>query len=80
METVYVLNLENYQGEYTFELFHHKENAERRYNELLEENKNQSEFERYENVHVFSFFDPNYNEYSTYITLTESTMDELFED
>ncbi len=81
METIYVLKLENYQGETSFELFHHKENAERRYNELLNENKDKDEFECYDNdEQAFSFFDPNYNEYSTFISFCESTLNWLFED
>lgn len=83
MKTVYVLKLENYQGETTFELFHHKDNAARRYNELLKENCRKSEFEcdnEDDYVKTFSYFDPDYNEYSTYITLTESDLNELFED
>lgn len=80
METIYVLQLENYQAETTFELFHHKDNAQRRYNELLNENKDKDEFECCDDKQAFSFFDPNYNEYSTFISLIESTLDWLFED
>lgn len=86
MEIIYMLTLENYKGENTFELFHHKENAVRRYNELLKENCRKEEFEcdgddeDYDDVRTFSFFDPHYNECSTFITFTKSTMDRLFED
>ena len=84
MKIVYVLTLENYRGEYSFELFYHKKNAERRYNELLKANRRKEEFEcddgSDECVRVFSFFDPTFNEYSTYITLVEKTLEQLFED
>lgn len=80
MEIIYMLNLNNYQGETTFELFHQKDNAARRYNELIKENKNKSEFEYDNKGQGFSFFDPNYNEYSTFIILVKTTLDQLFED
>ena len=80
MEIIYMLNLNNYQGETTFELFHQKNNAEQRYNELIEENKDQDEFEYYNKGQGFSFFNPSYNEYSTFITLVKTTLDQLFED
>lgn len=80
MEIIYMLNLKNYQGETTFELFHQKDNAARRYNELIKENKDKDEFEYYNNKQGFSFFDPNYNEYSTFITLVKITLNQLFED
>lgn len=80
MEIIYVIKLENYQGETNYEFFHHKDNAKLRYIELLNENKDKDEFEYYDNKQGFSFFDASYNEYSTYISFIEIPLNELFED
>ena len=39
MNTIYRIYLNNYQGENSFELYHKKENALARYQELMEEGK-----------------------------------------
>lgn len=80
MEKVWVLTLENYEGENFTEFFHHEENAKKRFLQLLEENQEQEEFQTDYDDWVFSYFDSNYNEYSTVIALEETTMDKLFED
>lgn len=81
MEKVWVITLENYEGGNFFtEFFHHEENAKKRFLQLLEENHNQQEFQSDSNDWVFSYFDSNYNEYSTVIALEETTMNKLFED
>ena len=77
---IYQINFENYQGETFFELYHHKANAYARMFELQEENKNQNEFDS-ESLDEIEFFDPSYNEFSTYITLNVfNSVEDLFED
>ena len=72
MTTIYKLTLDNYHGETFFELYNHKYNAEHRYYELRNENKDTIE---YEDGWTFSFFNPSYNEDSTFISLSENTLD-----
>ena len=77
---VYQINFENYQGETFLELYHHKENAYTRMRRLREENKNQEEFYS-ESLDEIEFFDPHYNEFSTYIALMAfNSVEDLFED
>lgn len=80
MTIIYKITLDNYQGEHLVELFHHSKNAHARFNELWEENKNKDEFEGNKHEMEMSFFDPMYNEYSTYIVMCACTLDSLFED
>lgn len=83
---VYRIEFNNYEGESFIELYHHEENAKKRFNELRTEAKNKSEFDTYDEdendsyYYGFSFFDPRYNEYSTFITLTKCEYERLFED
>lgn len=82
---VYRIEFENYEGEHFIELYHHEENAKARLEELRAEVENKSEFDSYDDddesyYYGFSFFDPTYNEYSTFITLTKCDYEELFED
>lgn len=77
---IYQIKLDNYQGETSFELYHHEANAYARMFELREENKNQDEFDS-ESLDEIEFFDPAYNEFSTYITLNVfNSVEDLFED
>lgn len=75
---IYKITFNNYQGEDSIELYHKKENARTRYQELMEEGKRCQEFDRSE--FSFSYFDANYNEYSTFINFEECDLDSLFYD
>lgn len=84
MKYIYRIELKNYEGEYSIELYHHKSNALKRFQELKNEAQQKDEFDYYYNTLVekgeLSFFDPNYNENSTFITLTKCDYERLFED
>lgn len=75
---IYTISLENYQGETSVEHYFQMKHALTRFLELRDEGKTKDEFEFCQNS--FAFFDANYNEYSTYITLTEGTLKDLFMD
>lgn len=75
---IYTISLENYQGETFVEHYFQKKNALARFHELQKEGKAKDEFQSRQNS--FAFFDANYNEYSTYITLTDGTLKDLFMD
>lgn len=81
---IYRIEFYNYEGEYFIELYHHEENAKARFERLREEAESKSEFESYDEnesyYYSFSFFDPDYNEHSTIITLTKCDYERLFED
>lgn len=79
METkIYTISLDNYHGETYVEHYFQMKHALARFLELRDEGQAQNEFDFCENS--FSFFDSNYNEFSTYIDLTESTLKDLFYD
>ena len=80
MEKIWEIIYKNYQGDYFSEYYHYEKNAKETFLQLYEENQNQQEFEGSLDDWKFSYFDPNYNEYSTFISLKEMTMDELFAD
>lgn len=80
MKFIYRITLENYQGETTFELYHKEENAIKRFEELRLEALSHPEYDYKNYIFVFSFFDNNYNEYSTFIILERITEQQLFED
>ena len=75
---VYTILLDNYHGETYAEHYFQVEHALARFLELRDEGKAQDEFECCKNS--FMFFDANYNEYSTYISLTDGTLKDLFMD
>lgn len=75
---VYTISLDNYHGETYAEHYFQKEHALARFLELQDEGKARDEFKLCQNY--FSFFDANYNEYSTYVDLTDSTLKDLFMD
>lgn len=81
---IYRIEFNNYEGESFIALYHHEENAKARFEELRTEAKSKSEFESYDEdknyYYSFSFFDADYNEDSTFITLTRCKYEELFED
>lgn len=78
--TIYEIILDNYKGETTFELYHTETAARARMYELVQEAKYKEEFDYEEDDDEFSFFDPNYNEFSTFITLRKTTLESLFMD
>ena len=84
MKMVYRIDFDNYEGEYHFELYHHEENAKARFEELRAEAKNNSYYDSYDEdesyYYGFAFFDTNYNEHATFITLTRCDYERLFED
>lgn len=75
---IYTISLDNYHGETYAEHYFQMKHALARFLELRDEGKTKDEFEFDQNS--FSFFDAGYNEYSTYITLTDSTLKDLFVD
>ena len=76
--TIYEIILDNYKGDATFELYHTETAARARMYELAQEAKYMAEFE--EGDDRLSFFDPCYNDLSTYITLREIALEDLFMD
>ena len=80
MEKIWEITYKNYQGDYFSEYYHYEKNAKETFLQLYEENQNQQEFEGCLDDWKFSYFDPNYNEYNTFISLKEMTMDEFFAD
>lgn len=78
--TIYEIILNNYKGETTFELYHTETAARARFYELAQEAKYKEEFDYEEGDNEFSFFDPHYNEYSTYIVFNKITLESLFMD
>ena len=84
---IYLIDFKNYEGEDTFELYRGRGNAIERFKSLRKKAKKKEEFcdevnfNEERKYNEFSFFDPNYNEYSTYITFrTYDSLNELFED
>ena len=75
---IYTISFDNYHGETYEEHYFQMKHALARFLELRDEGKTKDEFEFCQNS--FSFFDAGYNEYSTYITLTDSTLKDLFKD
>lgn len=75
---IYTITFENYQGESFTEHFFQLKNALARFTALLDEGMEKDEFEHHGNN--FSFFDAGYNEYSTYISMTEGIVKDLFSD
>lgn len=78
--TIYKIKLDNYEGDTTFELYHTETAARARMYELVQEAKDKEEFDYQEDEDELSFFDANYNEFSTYITLRKTTLESLFMD
>lgn len=83
-DTVYVITYDNYEGDNFFELYHDKLSAEAKLYELRQEGKEQEEYK--EDLYLendgaeISWFDANYNEFSTFITLTKTDLESLFFD
>ena len=77
MDKYYVIEFNNYEGESFEERYRDESNAKARFYELWQEYKDYDEFDG-TMFEEFSYFDANYNEYSTYITLSSYPMSELF--
>ena len=74
MEELWTIKLSNYMGEDDTIYFENYEIAKKNFDYLRDMNKDMSEFEVVETKHSganMSWFDPNYNEYSTYVDLYE---------
>ena len=78
MPKIYKIALDNYCGESGMELYHKSINAKKRFRELCREGKEYDEY--VENSTSCSYFNADYNEYSTYITLEELELEDLFYD
>lgn len=76
---IYILECQNYHGEYFTEYYLSPENALCRLTKLRNEGKRQDEYEC-DGLYSFSFFDANYNADSTYISLSDGTVKDLFQD
>lgn len=84
IEAIHTLNFwriiyYNYHNKTGIEYFRNKENASKRFQMLLEEGKEMSDFEQ-KDSNSFAYFDSNYNRYSTFITLEELVLNDLFID
>lgn len=75
---VYTINLDNYHGETYVEHYFQWNHALTRFLELRDEGKTKDEFESSQNA--FTFFDADFNEYSTYISLVETALKDMFID
>jgi len=75
---IYTITLDNYHGESFTEHFFQLKNALTRFMALQDEGMSKDEFTRHDNY--FSFFDDSYNEYSTYISMTDGIVKDLFSD
>lgn len=76
---IYIIDYQNYHGEYFTEYYLHPENALKQLMMLMEEAKTFDEFEC-DSMYSFSYFNPNINSDSTYIEMSESTLKNLFRD
>jgi len=83
---IYYIDFENFEGDTWFELYHNKEKAYKRYTNLRKASKKMEEFcDKIKfNIHnernQFSFFNADYNEYSTFITIKQIELEDLFYD
>jgi len=75
---IYTITLDNYHGESSTEHFFQLKNALARFMALRDEGMSKDEFMHHDDY--FSFFDADYNEYSTYISMTENIVKNLFSD
>lgn len=72
----WVINCDNFKSQDDIFYFENYKIAKKNFEILCEKNKNQEEFERDENS--ASWFDSNYNEFSTYIDLTEIELPPIY--
>lgn len=76
---IYIIDYQNYHGEYFTEYYLHPENALKQLMWLMEEAKTFDEFEC-DSMYSFSYFNANVNSDSTYIEMSEGTLKNLFQD
>ena len=76
---VYIIEYQNYHGDYYNEYYINPEKALWKLTSLMEEARHKDEYEC-DGVGSFSFFDANYNSDSTYINLSETKLKNLFND
>ena len=76
---IYIIDYQNYHGEYFTEYYLHPENALKQLMMLMEEAKTFDEFEC-DRMYSFSYFNPNINSDSTYIEMSEGTLKNMFQD
>lgn len=76
---IYIINYQNYNGEYFTEYYLRPENALKQLMMLMEEAKTFDEF-RCEGIYSFSYFNANVNSDSTYIEMSEGILKNLFQD
>ena len=69
MAKCWAINCKNFEGENSIFYFKNYKIANKNFNILCEKNKNQVEFFKRSDGNTVSWFDPSYNEYSTYIKL-----------
>jgi hypothetical protein len=73
MAKYWAIDCNNFRGENDTFYFENYKIAKENFEILCEKNKNQEEFKRYDE-YSGAWFDPNYNEYLTFIDLTELEM------
>lgn len=76
---IYIIDYQNYHGEYFTEYYLHPENALKQLMRLVEEAKTFDEFEC-DSLYSFSYFNANINSESTCIEMSEVTLKNLFQD
>lgn len=69
MDRVYLLMKENYEGDFEAEVFETEEKAQKELREIKRENRNQDEYE--EGDDWCSWFNADYNSYSTHVYIRE---------
>ena len=77
-KNVYKIEFSNYMGQTFIELYYKGINAKKRFRDLCKEGKKYEEFEQDGNA--CTYFNADYNEYSTFITLEEVPLSALFYD
>lgn len=71
------LVFENYHDEDYIEYFDSEENCKKAFEEICEFCRNHLEFERCRDIDWCSWFDPNWNEFSTSVHVSELSMPEI---
>ena len=81
---IYLITFDNYCGNCHFELYLDRKNALKRMQGLYKEGLKKAEFTYDiapdEEWAYLSFFDPNYNHYSTSISMETTNLEDLFYD
>ena len=77
MAKCWAIMCENFEGENSTFYFKNYKIANENFDILCEKNKNQKEFKKLNECTV-SWFDPRYNEYSTYINLIKIKLPTIY--